>query len=139
MKRFILGLFFYCLTLSMLWANPLTSQQQQRADVLYLVIRCPVCDGQPLAGSEAELSKDLRQLIQDKIKAGQSDAEIKAYMVKTLGQDILLEPPHNMQTILLDYGVYALLVILIAYFVYRHTKVRGQNPIPVVEDKTENT
>lgn len=98
----------------------LSPEQQQRANSLYDIVRCPVCDGQSLAGSEATLAKDLRRVIDIKIQNNISNARIKTELVAIYGQDILFEPPVNAQTFLLNYGVYGVLALIFLIFLYRH-------------------
>ncbi len=98
----------------------LSPEHQQRANALYEIVRCPVCDGQSLAGSEATIAKDLRRVIDIKIQNNISEERIKTELVTMYGQDILFEPPVNARTFLLNYGVYGVLVIIFVVFVYRH-------------------
>lgn len=114
----------------------LSTEQQQRANSLYEIVRCPVCNGQSLSGSEASIAQDLKHIIQTKIHHNLSDAQIKSDLVAMYGQDILFEPPSNGKTFLLNYGVYLGLGIIFAVFLYRHHKkhthvtAQGHNATP---------
>jgi cytochrome c-type biogenesis protein CcmH len=98
----------------------LSLEHQQRANSLYEIVRCPVCEGQSLAGSESTIAKDLRRVIDIKIQKNISDTRIKSELVAMYGQDILFEPPVNAHTFLLNYGAYGALVIIFLIFLYRH-------------------
>lgn len=105
---------------TMVHASTLSSEQQKRANHFYEIVRCPVCDGQSLAGSEATIAQDLRRVIDEKILNDASDTEIKQDLITMYGQDILFEPPINKKTFLLNYGVYGVLFISFLFFLHRH-------------------
>lgn len=74
---------------------------EARAVALQRNLRCLVCQGESLDESGAPLAGDLRRLIRAKIAAGESDDEIKAFLVSRYGNVILMKPP-------LEPGTYAL-------------------------------
>ena len=100
-------------------ATDLNITQKQRAEALYHIVRCPVCAGQSIGDSDAEISADLRLIIDQKIKAGQTDKQIKRHLVQIYGQDILFEPPNNFQTLFLNYGIWGLMIVSGAMFIWR--------------------
>ena len=69
--------------------NPI---QEARARSLFREVRCLVCQSQSIDESDAALARDLRQLIRHDVAEGQSDAEIKAYLVSRYGDFVLLTP-----------------------------------------------
>ncbi|MGH7544819.1 MAG: cytochrome c-type biogenesis protein, partial [Gemmatimonadota bacterium] len=56
-------------------------------------LRCPVCQGLSLQDSPAELAQEMKDLIRERLRAGDSPAEVKAYFVSRYGEWVLLEPP----------------------------------------------
>ena len=58
-------------------------------------IRCPTCSGQSAADSDAPASQAIRIDIEHRIAAGQSDTQIRAFMVSRYGTRILLDPPRS--------------------------------------------
>ena len=68
------------------------TQDAQRFTALTQSIRCVVCSYQTIHDSNAPLAKDLRDKIYQMIKAQQSNASIKQYLVKRYGDFILLQP-----------------------------------------------
>ncbi|MEM6603306.1 MAG: cytochrome c-type biogenesis protein [Pseudomonadota bacterium] len=100
-------------------AHDLTENQAERAKYLETIIRCPVCSGQVLAGSEASIAIDMKKLIRAKIKSGSSNEEIIIYFRNIYGDDIAQIPPKNEQTFLLWYGPYILMFGLVAFFILR--------------------
>ena len=105
----------------------LSAENQKRANSLYEIVRCPVCAGQSLIGSESSIAKDLRNIINMKIQHNLSDADIKRDLVGMYGQDILFEPPVNKATFLLNYGVWILMLSILLVFLYSHMARQDQN------------
>ena len=75
--------------------------QEAAARELMKEIRCLVCQNQSIEDSNADLAKDLRQVIREHIAAGKSPKEIKAWLVARYGDWILLEPPLDGRTLFL--------------------------------------
>ena len=55
-------------------------------------VACPTCDGISVADSEAPASRTIRDEIRRRVEAGESDGDIRAYLVSRFGTDILLKP-----------------------------------------------
>jgi cytochrome c-type biogenesis protein CcmH len=66
-----------------------------RAYALETRIKCPICAGESLAGSQAEVARDLRAYIATRIAAGATDQEIVDEFVANYGEQILLDPPRT--------------------------------------------
>jgi cytochrome c-type biogenesis protein CcmH len=75
--------------------------QEQRYNDLTLELRCLVCQNQNLADSDAPLAQDLRREIYDMMMAGQTDEQIKAFMVDRYGDFVLYRPPVQGNTLAL--------------------------------------
>ncbi|MEQ1881633.1 MAG: cytochrome c-type biogenesis protein [Burkholderiales bacterium] len=73
-------------------------------------LRCLVCQNQSLADSHAGLALDLKDQVREQMKAGKSDAEIRAYMVARYGDFVLYSPPVKPVTWLLWGGPFILLL-----------------------------
>jgi cytochrome c-type biogenesis protein CcmH len=67
-------------------------------------LRCLVCQNESLAGSRAELAKDLRREIREQMKAGKDDREVVAYLTERYGDFVLYRPPFKPVTWLLWLG-----------------------------------
>ena len=97
-----------------------TDAQRERFHMLSEVLRCPRCQNQNLAGSNSEISEDLRRELYRLLIEGQSDKEIKAFMVARYGDFVLYKTPLKSSTIalwllpvvLILGGAIALLVII---------------------------
>ncbi|MEA3510401.1 MAG: cytochrome c-type biogenesis protein CcmH, partial [Actinomycetota bacterium] len=66
---------------------------EARAYHLAISLKCPICAGESLAGSQTDLAKDLRMLIDEQIAAGRTDEEIVDMFVANYGEQVLLDPP----------------------------------------------
>ncbi len=65
---------------------------EQREHRLTRELMCPVCNGQTLDQSQAQISKDMRRIIGDKLAEGYTSGEIKEYFVIRYGEDVLAAP-----------------------------------------------
>ena len=74
---------------------------ERRARDLSATLRCMVCQNQSIDDSDAPLARDLRLLVRERLKAGDSNGEIVDYLVARYGQFVLLRPRFEPQTILL--------------------------------------
>lgn len=84
---------------------------EARARELTRELRCLVCQNQSIAESDATLADDMRQLVRERIAAGDSDAEVREFFVARYGEWILLEPPLQSKTVLLWLGPAAILAL----------------------------
>ena len=100
----------------------MTDEQTQRYQALIAELRCLVCQNQNIADSNAPLAQDLRAQVQEKILAGQSDTEIKRYLVERYGDFVLYRPPVKRSTWLLWGGPFLLLLLglSIAWRIFVH-------------------
>jgi cytochrome c-type biogenesis protein CcmH len=74
---------------------------EARARKLSSGLRCLVCQNESIDDSNAPLAKDLRLLVRERIMAGDSDSQVKDFLVSRYGQYVLLMPPFSGQTALL--------------------------------------
>ena len=96
-------------------------KQELRARDISKNVRCLVCQNQSIDESSAPLAKDLRIIIRNKIKKGQTDEEIYKFLTDRYGDFILLNPPFKASTIVL--WIFPLLLFILCIFViYRHNK-----------------
>jgi len=68
------------------------ARQEARADALMQEIRCLVCQGQSIAGSDAELAGDMRDLVRRRIAEGQSPEQVRAWLIQRYGSWISYRP-----------------------------------------------
>ena len=89
-------------------------QQEAQYRGLIEELRCPKCQNQNLAGSDAPIAQDLKQKTYDMVKEGRSDGEIRAYMQERYGDFITYKPPIRPSTWVLWFFPPLLLITLIA-------------------------
>ena len=74
---------------------------EARARAISTGLRCLVCQNQSIDDSNAPLAKDLRVLVRERLKAGDSDAQVVGYIVDRYGAFVLLKPPLTTGTLIL--------------------------------------
>jgi cytochrome c-type biogenesis protein CcmH len=74
---------------------------EARARNISKELRCMVCQNQSIDDSEASLAHDLRVLVRERLKAGDSDSQVLNYLVARYGEFVLLKPPFELSTLLL--------------------------------------
>mgnify|MGYP000973059612 CR=1 FL=1 len=74
---------------------------EQRARDISAGLRCLVCQNQSIDDSDADLARDLRLLVRERLVAGDSDAEVEQYVVDRYGEYVLLNPRLGLHTVLL--------------------------------------
>ena len=83
---------------------------EQRARDISAGLRCLVCQNQSIDDSDADLAKDLRVLVRERLVAGDSDEAVRQYLVDRYGEYVLLNPRVNNHTILLWIAAPVLLI-----------------------------
>lgn len=86
-------------------------QLEQRARAISAELRCMVCQNQSIDDSDADLAKDLRVLVRDRLVAGDTNEEVFDYVVSRYGEFVLLRPRFSANTALL-WGAPILVLIL---------------------------
>jgi cytochrome c-type biogenesis protein CcmH len=84
---------------------------EARAKALQKELRCLVCQGQSIDESNAELATDLKRLIREQIQSGQSDDQIKDFLVARYGIFVLMQPPVRNDTYFLWFVPVGLLLV----------------------------
>ena len=77
---------------------------EARARAIGGELRCVVCQNQTIDDSDAELARDLRIILRERLLAGDSDRQAIGYIVQRYGTFVLLRPPFEAQTLLLWLG-----------------------------------
>ncbi|WP_371153668.1 cytochrome c-type biogenesis protein CcmH [Jannaschia sp. 2305UL9-9] len=84
---------------------------EARARDLSQGLRCLVCRNESIDESNAELARDLRLLVRERLVAGDTDAQVIDYLVDRYGEYVLLNPPATGSTLLLWGAPLALLLL----------------------------
>jgi len=98
-----------------------------RARALSKELRCMVCQNQSIDDSDAPLARDLRLLVRERLKDGDSDGQVIDFLVARYGEFVLLKPRLSLHTALLWFGAPALLCggALALFLVARRRNRRG--------------
>ena len=108
---------------------------EERARDLSAMLRCMVCQNQSIDDSDADLARDLRILVRERLLAGDSDEEVVAYIVSRYGEFVLLRPRFNYRNALL-WGAPLLLLMVggVAIAIRARRPVRaGATPLDAAE------
>lgn len=97
--------------------------QELRYQALVGELRCPKCQNQNLAGSDAPIAKDLKDRTYQLLQDGKTDSEIRDYMISRYGDFISYKPPVRGSTYVLWFGPFALLVAVVLVLIWRRKKV----------------
>ena len=115
MRGFLLALFVMLAPLPALAVNPdeilADPVLEERARNLSVNLRCMVCQNQSIDDSNAELARDLRVLVRQRLQQGDTDEQVIDYVVSRYGEFVLLKPRLSMRTVLLWTAPAALLLI----------------------------
>jgi cytochrome c-type biogenesis protein CcmH len=74
---------------------------EKRAREISAGLRCLVCQNQSIDDSDAQLAKDLRLLVRERLVAGDTDGEVESFLVQRYGEFVLLKPTFGAHTLLL--------------------------------------
>lgn len=106
--------------------------EDQRVQRIASVVRCPTCRGLSAAQSDAPSAEAIRDEVRRRVQEGETDAQIKGYLVSRYGEDILLQPKSRVVWALPVVGGAAAVGGLV--FVLRRRRVRSG---PAVSDADE--
>ncbi len=118
-------------------------QQEAQYRGLIEELRCPKCQNQNLAGSDAPIAQDLKQKTYDLVRDNRSDGEIRDYMQERYGDFISYKPPVRPSTWILWFFPPLLLIVLIGGWFWqsrrRQLTARGQSGASVEHTTTPLT
>lgn len=100
------------------------AEQERRAQHIFAALKCVVCEGQPLAESDAELAIDMRHTIREKVARGESTQTIIGYFEARYGEAILMRPPVSQHT--LPLWLMPLLLLCIGFGIFWRNVRRGK-------------
>ncbi|HEY4920759.1 MAG TPA: cytochrome c-type biogenesis protein [Xanthobacteraceae bacterium] len=103
-------------------------QLEARARALSHELRCMVCQNQSIDDSDAPLAHDLRVLVRDRLKAGDTDQGVLDYLVARYGEFVLLKPRFEWQTMplwLAPVAIFSIGGLSLVVAVRRRRRARG--------------
>ena len=102
--------------------------KEARARDLSRELRCMVCQNQSIDDSDAPLARDLRLLVRERLKAGDSDQQVMDFLTARYGDFVLLKPPLNRRTALLWALPLGVLIIGAIALVFALRRRGGSSP-----------
>jgi len=99
---------------------------EARARALSEGLRCMVCQNQSIDESDADLARDLRILVRQRLVAGDTDQQVMDYVVSRYGEFVLLKPRFDLRNALL-WGTPAILLFAGAIFIV--LSARSRRPV----------
>ena len=116
-------------------ANPAL---EARARAIGRELRCLVCQNESIDDSEADLAHDLRLLVRQRLEAGDTDEQVKQYIVARYGTYVLLKPPFVAETYLLWFGPLILLLGAAGTAIIFHRRsARAPEPAPISDEQKQ--
>jgi cytochrome c-type biogenesis protein CcmH len=108
--------------------------QEARARAITRELRCVVCQSESIDESNADIARDLRLLVRERITAGDTDGEVLAFVVDRYGEFVLFRPPFTWRNAALWLSGPAILILGggIAFgFIRRRARVAAPAPAPL--------
>ena len=109
---------------------------ENRAREISRGLRCLVCQNQSIDDSDADLAKDLRFIVRERLTAGDSDAQVVDFVVSRYGDYVLLKPPFKLATLVLWLGPAAIagggLIAVLMFFRRRRAGESAVQPAAVL-------
>ena len=110
---------------------------ETRARTLSGELRCMVCQNQSIDDSDAPLARDLRLLVRERLKAGDSDAQVLDFLTARYGQFVLLKPRFGWDTALL-WGAPAGVLLVGGFAIVLALRRRKNLSVPVTAPLTDD-
>jgi cytochrome c-type biogenesis protein CcmH len=108
---------------------------EARAREIGQALRCVVCQNQSIDDSAAEVARDMRRAVRERLTAGDSDTQVFDFMVARYGDYVLLKPPFKLGTLLLWLGAPLVLLIAAATIMLTALRRRATAPLPPLSDE----
>ena len=110
---------------------------EARARALSQEIRCLVCQNEPIDSSNADLARDLRILIRELMVDGNSDDDVKAFLVARFGDYVLFDPPMKPSTYALWFGpaLVLLLGVFGVFLFFARARRASTTPVPLSSEE----
>jgi cytochrome c-type biogenesis protein CcmH len=109
---------------------------ESRARALSAGFRCLVCQNQSIDDSDAPLARDLRLLIRERIQSGDTDNEVRNYVVSRYGDFVLLRPAFGSRTLILWLSPFLLLLAAVLFLLFRR-RLSPVSDLPLTESEEQ--
>lgn len=109
---------------------------EARARTLSREIRCPICAGETISESNADISRQLRLIIRKRLSDGISEDQIKDELVASYGEAVLMTPPLTSRSVAL-YAAPLVILVLGGGIVALWWKTSQRAPVPAIGQDQE--
>lgn len=112
---------------------------EHRAREIGKELRCLVCQNQSIDDSDADLARDLRIIVRERLKVGESDSQVLAFVTARYGDYVLLKPPFKLSTYALWFGplvIFAAAVLAVFAF-YRRSAAPAESVVRPLSDEEQ--
>ena len=112
---------------------------EARAREISRYLRCLVCQNETIDESSADLAKDLRLLVRERLVVGDTNDQVIQYIVDRYGDFVLLKPPMQSNTLILWFGPATLLIVALLSITafYRRAQRNSQGGVPELTDEEQ--
>jgi cytochrome c-type biogenesis protein CcmH len=110
---------------------------EARARAISQGLRCLVCQNQSIEDSDADLAHDLRVLVRERVKAGDSDAAAQQYVVDRYGEFVLLQPVFALHTLILWLAAPAIVLVGVGALIVEARRRRNAVPVTLSAEEAE--
>jgi cytochrome c-type biogenesis protein CcmH len=136
MKVLITIFWALCFSVTAFGQTALEGDLDTRAKEIGQSLRCVVCQNQSIEESNAPLAADMRTMVRERIKAGDSDVQVVEYMRSRYGDFVLLKPPFQTNTYVLWFTPALLVMLAFLWYVLRaRTRKMAVEVTPLSDDE----
>jgi len=108
---------------------------EARAREIGQALRCVVCQNQSIDDSAAEVARDMRRTVRERLVAGASNDQVFDYMVARYGDYVLLKPPFKLGTLALWLGAPLVLLVAASAIMLAALRRRALAPLPPLSEE----
>ena len=111
---------------------------EERARIISSDLRCLVCQNENIDSSNADLAKDLRLLVRDRLLVGDTNKQVKNFIVERYGEYVLLNPTFSGSSILLWISGPLIFILSFIILILRYLSFRKKNITKQVAHSAED-
>jgi cytochrome c-type biogenesis protein CcmH len=108
---------------------------EARAREIGQALRCVVCQNQSIDDSAAEVARDMRRTVRERLVAGDTNDQVFDYMVARYGDYVLLKPPFKLGTVVLWLGAPLVLLVAASAIMLTALRRRATAPLPPLSEE----
>ncbi|WP_427451777.1 cytochrome c-type biogenesis protein [Litorimonas sp. WD9-15] len=134
MRHLLLTLTLFVTALAASATAQISDAEEDRARDIGHQLRCVVCQNQSIEESEADLALDMKVIVRERVAAGDTNAEVVAYMRDRYGDYVLLKPPVQSNTYVLWFLPAGLVLFGLGWFALRSKRQSKADIVTEISD-----